>query len=86
MKHLLIGFTVFLLATGFFGSNAFAGHCGRDIRAIDAALQTATLSKKQLAKVKALRNKGAKLHDKNHHRTSLKNLHAALKILSIKHR
>ena len=56
MKRLLIGLAVFLLATGFFGTKAFAGHCGRDIRTIGAALQTATLSKKQLAKVKALRN------------------------------
>lgn len=86
MKRLFLGVAVFLLATGFSGSKAFAGHCGRDIRAIDSALQTATLSKKQLAKVKALRNKGAKIHEKNHHRTSLKNLHQALKILGIPHR
>jgi hypothetical protein len=86
MKRFLIGLAVSLLATGFYGTKAFAGHCGRDIRAIGAALQTATLSKKQLAKLKALRNKGVMLHEKNHHRTSLKNLHAALKILGIKHR
>lgn len=86
IKPLSLAVAVVLFATAVPVSSAFAGHCKRDIRAIDSALQTAELSKKQLAKVKALRNKGAKLHNRKHHKTSLRNLHEAMKILGIAHR
>ncbi len=85
MKRLLLAVSVILFAAGFFSSPAFAGHCGRDIRAIDTALTKVKLSKTRLAKVKKLRNKGAALHEKRHHRTSLRALHEAMKILGIEH-
>ncbi len=85
MKRLFLAAGVILLAAGITSSPAFADHCGRDIRAIDSALKKVELSKARLAKVKKLRNKGVALHDKNHHKTSLRNLHEAMKILGIAH-
>ena len=84
MKRLILAVTVILFAAGFFASPAIAGHCSGDINAIDSRLYNVKLSKKQRTRVKALRNKGAALHKKKAHRSSLNALHQAMKILGIR--
>ena len=62
---------------------ALAGRCPMDMRAIDAALQTAQLSDADKTKVTDLRKKGEDAHKSGNHAESEKNLDEAKKILKI---
>lgn len=67
-------------------SPAFAGHCPRDVKAIDTALKMgANLDAEQLAEVKKLRDEGEQLHKDGKHGQSLDVLHQALEMLGIRH-
>ena len=67
-------------------SPAFAGHCPRDVKAVDAALEKGTnLDAEQLAKVKKLRDEGEQLHKDGKHGQSLDVLHQGLDMVGIKH-
>ncbi len=80
MKSILVAAAVVAAMT----SPAFAKHCPKDVKIIDQALPKAMgLSKIQIAKVKALRDKGAALHKSRKHGDSIKALHAAIKILGV---
>ena len=62
---------------------AFAFHCPADIAKIDAALQTASLSDADKAKVMELRNEGERLHQAGQHQQSVDTLAQAMQILGI---
>lgn len=62
---------------------AFAFHCPADIAKIDAALQTASLSDADKAKVMELRNEGERLHQAGQHQQSVDILAEAMEMLGI---
>lgn len=68
-----------IFAIGF-TSPALAGHCPKDVKAIDAAL-----AEQSNAEAKALRDKGQQLHEAGQHGESLEALHQAMNILGIEH-
>jgi hypothetical protein len=78
MKQLLIGSLVM-----FFTSTALAHGCPGEMRTIDAKLPTATLPAAEMAKVKALRAEGEKLHKEGKHTESMKALADAKKLLGV---
>ncbi len=80
LKQLLTATALFMLATP-----AFADHCPKDMKAIDAALENANLSEDQLAEVKELREQGEELHNAGEHDESVETLHEAMEILGLKH-
>ncbi|MBZ0162232.1 MAG: hypothetical protein K8H74_05940 [Notoacmeibacter sp.] len=63
--------------------NAFAFHCPADMAKIDEALQTASLSESDLAKVKELRAQGEEEHNAGNHTASVETLAEAMKLLGI---
>ena len=81
MKRLLAAATVVVLSS----APALAGHCPKDVKAIDAALSKASLSSSQMSEVKSLRDNGSKLHGAKKHGDSLADLHKAMDILGLKH-
>jgi hypothetical protein len=74
-------FTVFAL--GAVTSPAFASHCPKDVKKIQAAMSTLEKSKMSMAKDAA--TKGLALHKAGKHGESIKVLHSALEALGIKH-
>lgn len=62
---------------------AFAFQCPADIAAIDAALQTATLTDAERAQVTELRDEGERLHAAGQHQDSVDTLAEAKEILGI---
>jgi len=74
-----------VLAAGlvFASSSAFAFHCPKDMKQIDAALPNAKLSSAQMAEVKQLRAEGERLHKAGKHQQSVDTLAKAKKILGI---
>jgi hypothetical protein len=74
-----------VLAAGlvFASSSAFAFHCPKDMKQIDAALPSAKLSSAQMAEVKQLRAEGERLHKAGKHQQSVDTLAKAKKILGI---
>ncbi len=64
-------------------SAAFAFHCPKDMKAIDAALPNAKLSDAQMSEVKKLRADGEALHKAGKHQESVDTLAKAMKILNI---
>lgn len=63
---------------------AFAFHCPKDMKAIDAALEkNPQLSESQLATVKELRAEGERLHVAGNHQAAVDTLAKALDILNI---
>ena len=70
----------------FLATPAWASHCPKDVKAIDAALaKDHGLTTEQSAKVKKLRDTGEALHNSGKHGDSIKELHQALEILGIPH-
>lgn len=63
--------------------SAFAFHCPKDMKAIDAALPKAKLSAAQMAEVKKYRAEGEALHKSGKHQESVDTLAKAMKILGI---
>ena len=74
-----------VLAAGlvFASSSAFAFHCPKDMKQIDAALPNAKLSSAQMVEVKRLRAQGEQLHKAGKHQESVDTLAKAKKILGI---
>ncbi len=64
-------------------SVAMAHNCPNEMKAIDAALKTTTLSGSELDKVKALRADGEKFHKEGKHAESMKALGEAKKLLGL---
>ena len=60
MKNTII--SAFALTAILTASTAFAGSCPRDMKQIDAAMASSTLSMTDMETAKALRAKGEKLH------------------------
>ena len=81
MKRLFATATMVVL----FSAPALAGHCPKDVKAIDAALSKASITSSQMSQVKGLRDYGAKLHAEKKHGDSLADLHKAMDILGLKH-
>lgn len=67
----------------FLASPVLAFQCPADMAAIDAALETATLSEEDLAKVKELRAIGEAEHAAGNHQASVDALAEAKKLLGI---
>jgi hypothetical protein len=68
----------------FASGAAFAFHCPKDMKAIDAALKkNPQLSKAQMADVKKYRAEGERLHKAKKHQESIDTLAKAKKILDI---
>lgn len=78
MKHLVLG-SMWVL----FAATASAHGCPGEMRAIDAKLPAATLPAADMAKVKALREEGEKLHKEGKHTESMKALAEAKKLLGV---
>jgi len=74
---------VVFVALAFAATSAFAFHCPKDMKAIDAALPNAKLSAAQMAEVKKLRAEGEALHKAGKHQESVDTLAKAMKILGI---
>jgi len=74
---------VLFVALAFAATSAFAFHCPKDMKAIDAALPKANLSAEQMAEVKKLRAEGEAYHKAGKHQESVDTLAKARKILSI---
>jgi hypothetical protein len=80
MKRLLALGAALLFAAG----TAFAFHCPKDMKEIDAALaKNPKLTEAQMKEVKDLRAKGEELHKAGKHQESIDTLAKAKKILSI---
>lgn len=60
---------------------AAAFHCPKDIKAIDAALQSTKLNDADKSKVMKLRNEGEALHKAGKHKESVGKLAEALRML-----
>jgi len=63
--------------------SAFAFHCPKDMKAIDASMSKAKLSPDQMAQVKKYRAEGEALHKAGKHQESVDTLAKAMKILGI---
>lgn len=64
-------------------SIAMAHNCPNEMKAIDAALKTTTLSGAELEKAKSLRAEGEQFHKQGKHDESMKALGEAKKMLGI---
>jgi hypothetical protein len=67
----------------FSSGAAFAFHCPKDMKEIDAALPKAKLSEAQTAEVRKYRSEGESLHKAGKHQESVDTLAKAKKILGI---
>ena len=81
IKRRLAAAAVFMLAA----TPALAGHCPKDVRAIDAALENSKLDQTKMSEVKKLRDKGNQQHQSGGHAASLKSLHKAMAVLGVGH-
>jgi hypothetical protein len=79
MKRTLFAVALTLAAA----SAAYAGQCPADMAAIDAALQSSTVSDTDRAKVIELRAQGEALHAEGKHQESMDTLAQAKQILGI---
>ncbi len=72
------------VAMVFASGTAFAMHCPKDMKAIDAALaKNPKLTAAQMKEVKDARAKGEELHKAGKHQESVDTLAKAMKILKI---
>lgn len=79
MKRVILGFALALVS-----ATAFAFHCPKDMKAIDAALaKNPSLSAQQMSDVKKYRTEGEALHKASKHQQALDTLAKAMKILNI---
>lgn len=74
---------VLFIALAFAATSAFAFHCPKDMKAIDAALPNAKLTPDQMAEVKKLRAEGEAYHKAGKHQEAVDTLAKAMKILGI---
>jgi hypothetical protein len=73
----------FALIVALAAGTAFAGSCPMDMRQIDAAMATSTISMADMGKVKALRAEGEKMHKSGDHAGSVAALDEAKDLLGI---
>ena len=66
-----------------FSGTAFAFHCPKDMKQIDAAIPKAKISAAQMSEVKKYRAEGEALHKAGKHQESVDTLAKAMKILGI---
>ena len=78
IRQLIVATAMTVVAT-----SAFAFHCPKDMKEIDAALGNAKISADQMAEVKKLRADGETLHKAGKHQESVDTLAKAKKILGI---
>ncbi len=83
IKRILLSAVVTVFATGLLSSPAFAGHCPKDVKKINAAMSKMDDKKMSMAKDAAA--KGLALHKARKHREAIKVLHAAMETLGISH-
>ena len=84
IKGLAAAAAVFVLAA--FSTPAFAGHCPKDVAAIDEALVKGTsVSRLGQIQIRQLRDKGRNLHNAGKHDEALEVLHKAMGLMKIKH-
>jgi hypothetical protein len=76
-------FIMLLPALALTAGAALAGNCPNEMKAIDAKMSSAKLSKEDTDKVKKLRADGEKAHKDGKHADSMKALGEAKKILGI---
>jgi len=81
MKNIII--CAFALTVALTAGTAFAGSCPKDMRQIDAAMATSTISMADMEKVKALRAEGEKKHKAGDHSGSVAALDQAKDLLGI---
>ena len=82
MKRTTLGLAAAMI---FASSAAFAMHCPKDMKAIDAALaKNPKLSAAQMSEVKKQRAEGEALHKAGKHQESVDTLAKAMKTLGIK--
>ena len=81
MKNTTIA--AFTLTVALASSTAFAGSCPMDMKQIDAAMASSTLSMADMDKVKELRARGEKLHKSGDHSGSVAALAEAKKMLGL---
>ena len=72
-----------VIAIAGFSLPAQAGQCPTDMKKIDAAISSASLSSDQMSMVKELRMKGEALHKSGKHKESVETLAKAKKILGV---
>ena len=77
-SHLIVAASLALAS-----SSAFAFHCPKDMKQIDAAMTKAKLSDAQMAEVKKYRAEGEALHKAGTHQESVDTLAKAMKILGV---
>jgi hypothetical protein len=77
-SHLIVAASLALAS-----STAFAFHCPKDMKKIDAAMSKAKLSDGQMAEVKKYRAEGEALHKAGKHQESVDTLAKAMKIMGI---
>jgi hypothetical protein len=81
MKRTTLGLAAAMI---FASGAAFAFHCPKDMKAIDAALaKNPTLSAAQMSEVKKQRAEGEALHKAGKHQESVDTLAKAMKTLGI---
>jgi hypothetical protein len=81
MKRTTLGLAAAMI---FASGAAFAFHCPKDMKAIDAALaKNPKLSAAQMADVKKYRSEGEALHKAGKHQESVDTLAKGMKILGI---
>lgn len=78
MKNLIVA-SLILSASSYVAAHG----CPGEMRIIDGKLPSASLSAPDLAKVKALRDEGEKLHKEGKHSESMKVLADAKKLLGV---
>ncbi|MGZ8156000.1 MAG: hypothetical protein ACXWUK_11920 [Burkholderiales bacterium] len=77
------GVIAIVAVLAFSSGAAFAFHCPKDMKEIDAALPKAKLSEAQTAEAKKYRSEGESLHKAGKHQESVDTLAKAKKILGI---
>jgi len=77
-RSLVLGLALTLMAVP-----AFAGSCPKDMKQIDAALGSSSLSAAQMEEVKKLRADGEAYHKSGEHKKSVDTLAQAKKMLGI---
>ncbi len=90
MKRTMLAATVTLAVSTAASAPAFGFHCPRDMKKIDDTLATkhhwmrsTSVSGSQLARIKALRADGERLHQSGKHEEAVEALAEAMKILGI---
>jgi hypothetical protein len=62
---------------------ALGNQCPSDIKKIDAAMASASLSQEQMGEVKRLRDEGQRLHEQGNHQQSMDTLAKAKQMLGV---